>query len=180
MGRKRRSDNRYMMDERTTLLLKELEDEMNGEADLFSRLGAQMDEMCVSSQGNAWVAGGGWTGTWDEYASKIEEIEAKRDAAFQALSAALGLSPYTHFSTMAGRLPMEDRVGLEESYRRLRAAVVRFRISVNRLRYLASTLSETMGRVLEEVLPHRKGRLYSRKGRAAVAAGSPLLVNQEL
>lgn len=168
------------MDERTTLLLKELEDEMNGEAELFSQLGAQMDEMCASSQGSVWTNGGGWTGTWDEYASKIEEIEAKRDATFQGLAASLGLSPYTHFSTMAGRLPVEDRCGLEESYRRLRAAVVRFRISVNRLRYLASTLSETMGRVLEEVLPNRKGRMYSRKGRAALAAASPLLVNQEL
>jgi hypothetical protein len=180
MGRKRRSDNRNMIDERTARLLRELEGEMNGESDLFSRLGAQMDEMCASSQGNVWSAGGGWTGTWDEYASKIEEVEAKRDAAFQALAGALGLSPYTHFSAMAERIPMEERVGLEESYRRLRSAVVRFRISVNRLRYLAFTLSETMGKVLEEVLPHRRGRIYSRKGRAAAAAGNPLLVNQQL
>jgi hypothetical protein len=180
MGRKRRSDNRSMMDERTLPLLHALEEEMNDEADLFTRLGAQMDEMCASSQGNAWTAAGGWTGTWDEYASRIEEIEAKRDATFQALAGALGLSPYTHFSTMASRLPMDQRVGLEESYRRLRSAVVRFRISVNRLRYLASTLSETMGKVLEEVLPHRRGRIYSRKGRATVVDANPLLVNQQL
>jgi hypothetical protein len=169
-----------MMDERTVLLLKELEEEMNGEAELFSRLGTQMDGMCASSRGNSWAIGGGWTGTWDEYASRIEEIEARRDASFQALAGALGLSPYTHFSAVSSRLPVEERSGLEESYRRLRAAVVRFRISVNRLRYLASTLSETMGRVLEEVLPHRRGRIYSRKGSAAVAAGNPLLVNRQL
>jgi hypothetical protein len=169
-----------MTDERTTALLSSLVEEMDVESDLFSRLGGQMDGLCASTTAHAWAADGGGTGTWDEGASRIEEVEAKRDAAFQALAGELGLSPYAHFSAVALRLPVGERERLEESYRRLRAAVVRFRISVNRLRYLATALSETMGRVLEEVLPHRRGRIYSRKGRTAVAAGDALIVDREL
>ena len=51
--------------------------------------------------------------------------------------------------------------------------------ATNRLRYFAEALAGTLGRVLEEVFPHRRGKIYSRRGKAT-SVNDSLLVDRSL
>ena len=47
------------------------------------------------------------------------------------------------------------------------------------MRYSAEALAETLNRILEEIFPYRKGKIYSRRGRTTSVSGA-LLVDRRL
>jgi hypothetical protein len=48
------------------------------------------------------------------------------------------------------------------------------------LTHYVRILSDSVGRVLEEFLPHRKGRLYSRTGRQRSVGDESVMVDRSL
>ncbi len=110
-------------------------------------------------------------------AEKIEALEEDRASAYGSLRRALQVRDREDFLQVVSRLPAVEREELVAQYRRLKAAVIRVKASAGLLSYYVRSLSETMRVVLEEMLPHRKGRIYSRSGRTKQAGEESLVLH---
>ncbi len=153
------------MDERTTVLTRTLKGAMDRETELFTSLRDEMDRLRDSFQDKKWTAGLTLAQGIERYSRKLEEADEARDIAFMQLRDGLGLSEETTFSAMLPSLPAEERGGLETSWRDLRTSVVRLKTATSRMRYSAEALADTFNKALEEIFPHRRGKIYSRRGK---------------
>ena len=109
-------------------------------------------------------------------AEKIESLEEGRASAYEGLRSALRAREREDFLQVVSRLPAADRDELLAQYRRLKAAVIRVKASAGLLAYYVRSLSETLRGVLDEMIPHRKGRLYSRSGRPRQSGDESLVL----
>lgn len=167
------------MDDQATVLAHRLRAEMDREAALFTELGLEVERLKDSFQAKEWTTGLAAAERLQAFSARIEQAEAGREAAFAGLRRALGRPQESAFSAVLPRLPDVCRADLEASWRGLRAAVVRVKTASGRLRYSAETLAGTFTRMVEAAFPHRKGRIYSRRGTATAPTGS-LLVDREM
>jgi hypothetical protein len=156
-----------------------LREGMEREAELYTRLGAEMDRLRDSFVEKKWTESLTIAQSFESSAHEVEAAEAARDRAFTELKDGLGASAQERFSMVLMRVPPGERAGLEEAWRKLRTSVFRLKTLTGRLRYSAETMSETLNRVLEGVFPHRRGKIYTRHGTPTKAIGS-LLIDREL
>ncbi len=167
------------MDEQTTALVKTLKALMEREAELFLVMEREVDRLRDSVQLKKWTQGLTIAQSLERFAVKIEEADMARDRAFEELCGRVGLPADALFAVLLSRLEVEERLSLEQSWRALRISVVRLGTASNRLRYYAEALGGTLGRILEEIFPHRRGRIYSRRG-TATSVNDSLLVDRKL
>jgi hypothetical protein len=112
-------------------------------------------------------------------AGEVETAEAARVEAFRALKAEHFLPAEESFDQAAERLEGPQRERLKELARRLKIGVVRVKGSSGLLGYYVRSALQARHQVLEELYPHRKGRLYSRSGRARSAADESLMLDRK-
>ena len=167
------------MDEQTTLRAHRLRADMDRETALFGELGAEVEKLKDSFQAKQWIPGLAVAERIQGFAARIEQAETDRETAFRSLREQLGKDDGSGFSALLPRLPEDCRGELEQSWRGLRASVVRLKTASGRLRYAADVLGGTLTRMLEAVFPQRRGRIYSRRGTATAPSGS-LLVDRKL
>jgi hypothetical protein len=160
-------------------LARSLREGMDREAGLFSRLGADVDRLRDSFQAKQWTQGLTIAQSFESAAREIEEAEQARNRAFASLVSGLGAPPGAGFHDVILRVPVSERTALYESWRGLKISVFRLKTATGRLRYSSETMAETLNRILEQALPHRRGKIYTRHGTASGAMGS-LLVDREL
>jgi ribosomal 50S subunit-associated protein YjgA (DUF615 family) len=98
-------------------------------------------------------------------AEKIETLEKDRIGAYQLLKSSLHAEGEESFTQIVSRLPVEDRDELLSLYRHLKAAVIRVKASAGLLNYYVQSMSDALRQILEELFPHRKGKMYSRTGK---------------
>lgn len=165
--------------ERTCALARALQEAMDGEAELFCRLGREVETLREAVQARSWGAGLSISQAIEHSSVSIEEADARRDAAFVLLREHLAMPRETAFSAILPGLPDGVREELEESWRRLRASLVRLKTGTSRMRYQAEALAGTLNRVLDLVVPYRKGKIYSRRGTPTSVSGA-LIINREL
>ncbi len=167
------------MDEQTTALAEALAACMERESELFLVMGREVDRLRDSVQEKKWAPGLAIAQGLERFAVKVEEADTARDGAYEALCADLGIPSDSVFSALLSRVDAEQRSLLENRWRNLRTSVIHLGTASNRLRYYAEALGGTLGRVLEEVFPHRRGRIYSRRG-TATSVNDSLLVDRKL
>ena len=169
----------HTVSERTFALAGALREGMDREAELFCRLGREVDTLREAVQARSWGAGLAIAQAIEHSAAAIEEADGRRDAAFVELREHLDMPRETTFSAVLPGLPDGTREELEESWRRLRASLVRLKTGTSRMKYSAEALSETLNRILEQILPYRKGKIYSRRGTPTSVSGA-LIVDREM
>ena len=167
------------MDEHARTLAEAMKVRMDREADLFDRLGAEVDRLRDCYQAKDWGHGLVIAEGIQRAAADVGKADTARDDAFVRLRHALGLPEESTFSALLPALPDAERATLEESWRRLRMSVVRLKTSTGRMRYAAEALAEVLNRMVEGIFPALKGRIYSRRGRTTPVTGA-LLVDRKL
>jgi hypothetical protein len=100
-----------------------------------------------------------------QLAEKIEILEEDRIQAYQTLKSSLQADDKESFTEIVSRLPAKDRDELLGLYRHLKAAVIRVKASAGLLNYYVQSMSDALRQILEELFPHRKGKMYSRTGK---------------
>jgi hypothetical protein len=160
-------------------LARKLRHEMDREAALFARLGADMDRLRDSFHARKWTESLTIAQGFESASREIADAEAARNASFDLLAAGLGAPEGSGFHEVLLRVPVTERNGLYASWRDLKMSVFRLKTATGRLRYSTETLADTLNRLLEAALPHRRGKIYTRSGKASDAVGS-LLVDREL
>jgi len=107
---------------------------------------------------------------------KIEALEEDRIQAYRMLKGSLQAREREGFIEIVSRLPAQERDELIGLYRHLKAAVIRVKASAGLLNYYVQSMSEALRQILEELFPHRKGKMYSRTGKPKEAGDESLML----
>jgi hypothetical protein len=167
------------MDEHVNVLAAELRERMDRETELFTRLCQEVERLRDCFEQKDWNAGLAIAQGIEFAARMTEEADTARDESFAVVRDALGLPREIAFSALLPALPDETRPSLEEGWRRLRVSVVRLKTTTGRMRYCAEAMGDTLNRILEQLFPYRKGKIYSRRGTATSMSGA-MLVDHKL
>jgi hypothetical protein len=149
---------------------------MDMEAGLLNDYAARLQELQRTIAQHDWDAVQKGIASLRNLAGEVETAEAARVEAFRALKAEHFLPIEESFDQAAERL---ERDRLKELARRLKIGVVRVKGSSGLLGYYVRSALQARHQVLEELYPHRKGRLYSRSGRARSAADESLMLDRK-
>ena len=82
------------------------------------------------------------------------------------------------FARSVAALAPAERVELEGVYHELNLAVIRVKASLSRLGHYVGAVMGTLDTVLGELLPHRKGRIYSAAGAERRASGEAIVLDR--
>jgi len=167
------------MDEPKNALVRTLKDRIDREADLFADLGQEVERLRDSFQQKSWGPSLSLAEGIERSSQAVVEADAARDEAFAAVREAMDLPLETTMSAILPALPDLLRSEMEESWRALRMSVVRLKTSTGRMRYSAEALAFTLNRILEQVFPYRKGKIYTRRGTPSSVSGA-VLVDRKL
>jgi hypothetical protein len=163
------------MDERTYALVRALKDRIDREAELFADLGQEVERLRDSFQQKSWGPSLCLAESIERSSKAIAETDAARDEAFEEVRRAMKVPRETTMSAILPALPDLLRSEMEESWRGLRMAVVRLKTATGRMRYSAEALALTLNRILEQVFPYRKGKIYNRRGAPSSVSGAVLV-----
>ncbi|MGA2379605.1 MAG: hypothetical protein ABSG85_09875 [Spirochaetia bacterium] len=167
------------MDEPKNALVRTLKDRIDREADLFADLGQEVERLRDSFQQKSWGPSLSLAENIERSSQAVVLADAARDEAFAAVREAMDLPLETTMSAILPALPDLLRSEMEESWRALRMSVVRLKTSTGRMRYSAEALAFTLNRILEQVFPYRKGKIYTRRGTPSSVSGA-VLVDRKL
>jgi hypothetical protein len=152
---------------------------MDVEAGLLNDYAARLQELQRIIGQRDWEAVQKGIASLRNLAGDVETAEAARVEAFRALKAEQFLPAEEPFDQVAERLEGPERDRLRELARRLKIGVVRVKGSSGLLGYYVRSALQARHQVLEELYPHRKGRLYSRSGRAKSMADESLMLDRK-
>ena len=116
----------------------------------------------------------------DSLSDSIDEVEEQRHSVYQKLRSLVGEGPNTNFYQVVVHLDPETREECASLYRGLKMAVIKIQGITWSIDAHIRAVSNTIGSFLDEVFPHRKGRMYSKQGTAKVGDTGPMVVNQSL
>lgn len=116
----------------------------------------------------------------EKTAAEIAAIEEERVRELERLRTEAGLAEDASFYEIIGRFPEPERSACSAAYRTLKTEV-----------YITKGVAETIGRyatsatgslreVLDELYPHRRGKLYTKDGFTKSSRMDALVVNQRL
>ena len=110
----------------------------------------------------------------------VSLVEQERDRCFRKLKAALNPSDGERFYASISGLPEKERRELSDTYRKLKTMVLKVQGVTRSIESLIETLGGTIRRVMEELFPYRKGKIYSATGAAKDVEMNPVVVNRHL
>jgi hypothetical protein len=152
---------------------------MDVEAGLLNDYAARLQELQRIIGQHDWEGVQKGIASLRNLAGEVETAEAARVEAFRALKAEHFLPAEERFEQVAEHLEGPDRDRLRELGRRLKIGVVRVKGSSGLLGYYVRSALQARHQVLEELYPHRKGRLYSRTGRTRSTADESLMLDRK-
>lgn len=159
-----------------TMLLKDLE----LEAELFCSFARLENEIQNTVAEQNWSNLDNLLSRLEKRAEVINKIEEKRIVSFQALREKLGISEDMPFSRFISNVPDDYRDNLTEAYRSLETAICRVKGATARLGYYFKSLAGSLNRMLSEIFPYKKGKIYCRKGKLKKTADDSMVLNQSI
>ncbi len=162
------------------MLTAELNRLMTEETGLLARYARLEEQLPAATMNRDWPGLERFLAEMEELAGLIEAAEDRREACYRELKRSLRLREEDDFHRLARSLPEESRQGLVESYRHLKIEGVRVRSAAARMGHYFRAVAGAVNGALGELIPHRKGRLYSRRGQTRQAPVDSFIVDQKL
>ncbi|MEJ2663809.1 MAG: hypothetical protein P8107_07170 [Spirochaetia bacterium] len=154
--------------------------DMQNEAALLKEFAELEDQMQLCAGENRWEDIERVIGELKGKAGTLNSIEECRCASFDALKKKLGLPCETGFLKLLPIVPVTERERLLSAYRKLKVAVFSVKGATTRLTYYFRSMEGSFKKVLGELFPHRKGKIYSKDGRPKKVPDDALLLNKHL
>ena len=154
--------------------------EITHEKELFGRFAEREASLTNVVQDRDWTGLEMALRDLEEVASQIDASERRRHVSFQSLKKELGVSDRAGFQLVLSRLPEDLRRRLLTEQRELKACVARVRSLTGSLGYYFRYVKESVEQIISEVLPHTKGRIYSRHGTTTEGGAGPMMLNHSL
>ncbi len=111
---------------------------------------------------------------------RIQVLEEERDSLFEELCSYTGEESRANFYHVIVHLPTGERDRLGYLYRELKLAVYQMQSITAGIDTYISSMRETMNHILEEVFPHRKGKIYAKDGKETSKETDPMVISHRL
>jgi hypothetical protein len=154
--------------------------DMQKEAALLKEFARLEDEMQVCAGEKRWEDIEGIIGRLRENSQTLNSIEENRWSSFDAVKIRLGIARDAGFLSLLPLVPAEVREELLSTYRKLKVAVYSVKGATTRLTYYFKSMEESFRKVMGELFPYRKGRLYAKDGKPTKVPADALLLNKHL
>lgn len=158
----------------------ELKKLLQEETRLLMRFAAAQEELQALMSRHNWKVVDKKLEIMRKLSERVATVEKQREDCFRALKAELNAREDENFNQIVSRLASSERHELKEAYKELKLAVLRAKGQAGRLGYFVQTLTDSLARVLEEVFPHRKARIYARDGKSKAVSEPAFMVNHRL
>jgi flagellar biosynthesis/type III secretory pathway chaperone len=159
----------------TVLKLKEL---MQEEINLLIEYSQAEDSFRNSIYTRSWEQLEKYLEQMKPVSDKLNPVEKDRNREFHKLQTELGVDKGAGFYQTVSMLDDDLREELTGLYRQLKTAVIK----VQNINYAIDThvriMKETTGKVLEELYPSRKSKIYMKNGKSSSMETMPLVVNR--
>lgn len=162
-------------------LVTDLVEAMRRESDYLSLFGSRLKALETTMAGKQWPELERQIQEMEAVASRVEETEAKRHASYSLLSEKVGFADRVPpLREMLPLLPEESRRLLAEAHRGLSISFHGAEEASGRLGYHARAVGGALATLLGGLFPHRKGRIYSRRGISRPSAEDSVVVDRRL
>ena len=111
---------------------------------------------------------------------RMERVEIDRDRVYQKLKVRLKKSDDDGFYSVAMHMKGNTRESCLGGYRKMKVALLRMQGITAGIDQYVRTVGETSKAVLDEVFPHRRGKIYSNNGSAKPVQADPMVLNRHL
>ena len=113
-------------------------------------------------------------------ASEITALEEARVRELERLRTEAGLPEGASFYEIIGRFPEPERSACSAAYRALKTEVYITKGVAENIGRYASSATGSLREMLDELYPHRRGKLYTKDGFTKSSRMDALVVNQRL
>ena len=161
-------------------LVAELKRQMKEEIRLFHRMVSLEEELNTRARKRDWLRLEGTLDSMNSLTTRIEEQEEKRHRAYHLLKDHLGLQETDAFTAVLAKLTEEQRESLSALHRETGRCLLTVKGLSNGLIYYFKCMYDSIDQVLCEIFPHRKGKIYSKKGDNNKKSEDPIVINQTL
>jgi hypothetical protein len=110
----------------------------------------------------------------------MEETEKQRDLLYKKLKKKLDKKDTDGFYSIVSHMEGSTRESCLSGYRKMKMALLRMQGITAGIDQYVRAVGDTSRAVLNEVFPHRKGRLYSCNGSERHAQADPMVLNRHL
>ena len=107
---------------------------------------------------------------------KVSQSEKIRAIVYQKIKTSCKASPEETFSDILIRIPPEDQGNLASLHRKICTSVEKVKCLTEGLDIYINSAMNTMDRILEEVFPSRRNKVYTRTGESS-AGGQPMVIS---
>ncbi len=111
---------------------------------------------------------------------KMEKVEAERDKIYRKLKVKLNKSEKDGFYAVAMHMKGMTRENCLSGYRKMKIALLKMQGITAGIDQYVRIVGETSRLVLDEVFPHRKGKIYSNNGIAKPVQADPMVFSRHL
>ena len=110
----------------------------------------------------------------------MDKVESDREKVYQKLKTKLKKSDKDGFYSLAIHMNGKTRENCLGGFRKMKLALLRMQGITAGIDQYVKTVGETSKTVLDEVFPHRKGRIYLKNGIEKQAQSDPMVLNRHL
>lgn len=157
-----------------------LADLMVKETELLNEISGQEEKLQQALRDNSWSDMEKIISTIGPLSIKMERIENERDRVYRKLKEKLDKKENDGFYSVAMHMKGQTREDCLGGYRRMKVAVLRMQGLTAGIDQYVRSVGETSRLVLDEVFPHRKGKIYSNNGSAKPVQADPMVLNRHL
>jgi hypothetical protein len=151
---------------------------MRKEAALFEMILAEEKLMTAAIRERKWEHLEKAIRTIDSMESDLKGIESDRESLFSELCRESGQGVDCNFYQWAVRLPPELRDEITETYRGLKTRAFAARAQGAAIANYLSESKSVLNGIMEELFPHRRGRIYDRRGGHREAEMTKVVLDQ--
>ena len=153
---------------------------MQEECDLLDQFRKYEAELKACIYGKDWGGLESVIGVLTSMAEKLSDIEAVRHEHFERLRGESLEAPEASFYQVIVHLPVSDREHLAAMYRKMKLTVLDIQTITWCINEHVHGINDALQQVLDELFPHRKGRMYSKEGTQAESGTNPMLINRSM
>lgn len=162
--------NTDRIDEFSQIMLKE--------SALFELILAEENIMTLAIRQRKWENLEKAIRTIDAMETELSKIETDREILFEALRYESGLGADANFYQWAVHLPLDIRGEMTETYRGLKTRAFAARAQGTAIADYLSESKTVLAGIMEELFPHRRGRIYDRRGGRKEAEMTKVVLDQ--
>jgi len=164
----------------TQTLLERLVREMRREMQLFDEFAKGENQLNDLAKKKRWSEMQLLLENLGGLAEKIEKCEEKRHLVYSSCRSRMNVAETDGFQAFLAQVPEERKEEFAVLHREIKKKLLTIKSLSSGLIYYFACMQESIAQVLNEIFPHRKGKIYSPRGESRESKEEAVVVNHEM